>query len=285
MGPLTWRGRKTTGLRKTKPSQPKKQADAPETAHPKGSFHTPERLTAIRAVPKDSRDTGLGAQPFPPQPSVAPASSGRKRQGSLTGVPVDRRARGPAWAPFSARAEPLVWAARPRLPSDSRPRPGQDSRTHSLASRFCRLSRSPAAMQPTQTPGLQTIPPLCHVQPVELTRAGGAASPQEHLAFNSDGWSRGAGLGGVHLCALLMKVENSSLGPGSRLSTSVRGEATSWHSAVPQWWGWCPLGGERWPEFSDDGNVGEGWSGSERGRGRLGPGVGGTTGWEPCVWV
>lgn len=220
MGPLPWRGRKTTELRKTKPSQPKKQADAPETAHPKRSFHTPERLTAIGAVPKDSRDTGLGAQPSPPQPSVARASSGRKRRGSLsascpTGAPADRRARGPAWAPFSAGAEPLVWAARPRLPSDSRPRPGQDSRVRGLASRFCRLSRSPAAMQPTQTPGLQTIPPLRRVQPVALTRAGGAASPQEHRAFSSYGWSRGAGLGGVHLCASLMKVGNSSLAPGA----------------------------------------------------------------------
>ena len=207
MGPLTWGAREATGLRKTKPSQPKKQADAPETAHPRRSFHTPQVVDSYQSRPRRLQVYRAGGPAFSPSATCGPSCPARG-------------ARGLAWAPSSAGAELLVWAVRPCLLSDSQSHPGQDSRTHGFASRFCRLSRSPAPMQPTWTPGLQTIPCLCHVQPVALTRPGGAAGPYQHLAFNSHGRSRGEG-GGAHLCASLMKVEKSSLGAGSRLRTSV----------------------------------------------------------------
>lgn len=195
--------------------------------------------------------------------------------------------RGP---PSSAGAELLVWATRPLSASDSQARPRQDSRTHGLASRFRRLSRSPAPIQSTRTPGLQTVPRLCHIQPVTLTRPGGAAGPHQHLAFSSCGRSWGGGWGGASLC---FANEGGKLQPGSREPAedvsvrwltfccprgAVRGAVNDGAGEASSGQGWSPLGGERWPEASDDGNVWEGWSGSGRGRGRLGTRARGTSG-------
>ena len=91
---------------------------------------------------------------------------------------------------------------------------------HGLASRFHHLSRSPAPIQSTQTPSLQTVPYLRHIQPVTLTRPGGAAGPHSILLSALMDGLGGVG-GGVHLCASLMKVESSSLGPESQLRMSV----------------------------------------------------------------
>lgn len=87
----------------------------------------------------------------------------------------------------------------------------------------------------------------------------------------------------MHLHASLMKVENSSLGPRSGLSTSVwlKLLADILLSPVGEL---VSLG---WGEVAKSFlmmEIGEGWSGSERGRGGWDQGSR-TMGWEPCVWV
>lgn len=175
----------------------------------------PERLAAISAVPEDSRDTGLGVLPCPPQLRVAPAFSSRKWRGSLSGSCPVRGAHGRRGPPSSAGAELLVWVTRPLSPSDSRARQ-QDAQPCFQVSPPVSLSSSqPVHPDPRSADSPAPSPyPTCHAE-----QARRRSRSTQHLAFSSPGRSWGGGWG-VHLCASLMKVESSSLGPESRLRMS-----------------------------------------------------------------
>ena len=170
----------------------------------------PEWLAAIRAVPEDSRDTGLGVPPCPPQPRVAPAFSGRKWRGSLSS---SCPARGPAWAPLLRRRSAAglgdVSSLAVRLTGS--PRAGQqDARPCFQVSPPVSLSSShPVHPDPQSADSPVPSPyPTCHAdQAWRLSRS------TQHLAFSSHGRSWGGRWGGASLC---FANEGGKLQPGSR---------------------------------------------------------------------